>query len=148
MATSAVGDFSIGMDCDVVLILDGFGRIDLSEVEGFDAKAIYESPRIKPLNKRPIEKNIPMGYEGSFEVSRANGEIERLASYLEERLWTGGGVPSGTVFQYVRNPDGARVVYQFSGVSLKVGDLGSWKSDAPVKQTLSFFASKMTVTGG
>lgn len=144
-STSAVGDFTIGRDCEAILVVGGFGRVNLSEVEGFSAKPVYEKPRIKPLNKRPIEKALPMGYEISFDIARANGSVERLQAYLDSSYWSGNGVPVGTLYQYVRNPDGSTLTMRYDNFSVIIGDLGDYKADAPVKQSVTGFASQMTV---
>lgn len=139
---SSLTDFNIGRDCELVVIAGNLGRIDLREVEGFKSHQIVSKPRIKPLNRRPVEKHIAEGWEGEFDIARGNASCDKLVHSLESNFWAGNGLPYGTIYQYVRELDGSTTTFQFNSVSMHLSDAGDWKSDAPVKLKLSFFASE------
>ena len=59
----------------------------------------------------------------------------------EQLFNNGGAVPTGTLYQYVAEPDGSTSTYQFDAAVFKLAQAGSWRGDQSVKQRLEFFAA-------
>src|SRR6185437_7166597 len=113
-------NFNLGRDCQVVL-MGPFGRVDLNEVTGFSSRQMTKPVNIAPLNGPPQFAEVPDGWEGEFEVDRANSAVDDLASAIESGFWAAGvGVtPSSTLYQYVTEVNGSTSTYQFQGAALK-----------------------------
>lgn len=135
-------DFTIGNDVRLVLIFGILGRIDLAHITGFSAKQIVKQLRVPVLNAPPIGRDVPGGWNGTFDLDRANSAADDLASAVETLFWNGQRLPAGQIYQYVNEPDGSTSTYLFSGATLSVEDAGTWQQEQTVKQRLSFFASR------
>lgn len=133
--------FSLGKDCQLVLVGYDGARVDLSIVTGFDAKQNMHSIRVRPLNGPTQGADVPDGWNGSFHVERGNSTVDDLFSRIELGYWAGGNLGTGQIFQYVTERNGSVSVYQFDGVTMTLSNAGSWKQDSAVQQTIEFFAS-------
>ncbi|MGR3717173.1 MAG: hypothetical protein ACU0B1_10540 [Thermohalobaculum sp.] len=137
----SVGAFSIGRDCQLV-VTGSSGRLDLSFVTGFECRQLTHSIRLDRLDGVPMGAELPRGWEGSFELERGNSAVDDFIAQLESGFYSGGSMPTGTVYQYVTETDGSMSTYQFSGVVFRLGSAGAWRGDNSVKQKLEFFATK------
>lgn len=133
--------FSIGRDTQLVLMGPG-GRVDLNHVTGFESRQLTTPIRVSRLDGLQLGTELPKGWEGSFEVERADSTLDDFISGLEQDYYNGSGVGLGTIYQYVTETDGSVSTYQFDGVVFKLVNAGVWKGDASVKQKLEFFAAK------
>ncbi len=133
--------YSIGRDCQVVLLWNGI-RVDLRDVIGFQAQQQVKLQRSDPLNSVPIEFNTPSGWRGQFMVDRGSSALDDLVAAIEAAFWNAGVIGSGTIYQYLNEPDGSVSTYEFVGVALTFTDSGHYKAENIVTQTVSFFASQ------
>jgi hypothetical protein len=138
MATTA---FSIGRDTQLVVI-GSAGRIDLTYVSSFEARQITQSVRVDRLDGIPMGTELPKGWEGSFEIERGNSAADDFISLIEQNYFNGGGVATGTMYQYISEADGSTSTYEYDTVIFKLASAGQWRGDASVKQKLDFFASR------
>ena len=133
--------YTIGRNCQLVLLWNGT-RVDLSDVTGFSANQEVKHQRADPLNSTPVEFTTPSGWRGEFLVDRGNSAVDDLIAAIESAFWTSGTINSGTIYQYVTEPDGSLSTYEFIGVSLVLTSAGSYQADVIVKQKIGFFASQ------
>ncbi len=133
--------FSIGRDTQLILMGPN-GRVDLSHVTGFESKQITSAVRVSRLDGTQLAAELPRGWEGSFEVERGTSALDDFISVVEQSFYSGGGAPSGTMYQYITEVDGSVSTYQFDGVVFKLASAGSWKGDSSVKQKLEFYATR------
>ncbi len=133
--------YTIGRNCQLVLLWDGT-RVDLADVTGFTANQEVKHQRADPLNSTPVEFTTPSGWRGEFLVDRGNSAVDDLIAAIESAFWTSGTINSGTIYQYVTEPDGSLSTYEFVGVSLVLTSAGSYQADVIVKQKIGFFASQ------
>ncbi len=133
--------YSIGRDCQVVLLWNGI-RVDLRDVIGFSAQQQVKLQRSDPLNSVPIEFNTPSGWRGQFKVDRGSSALDDLVAAIEAAFWNAGVIGSGTIYQYLNEPDGSVSTYEFVDVALTFTDAGHYKAEDIVTQTVSFFASQ------
>ena len=139
-------DFNLGNDVDIV-IQGPFGLIEFSQVTGFKIKQRIKKAAIEPLNAAPLEKHVPMGWEGSFEVERATSAADDLGNAIEAGFLSTGEIGAGTMTQYITEKTGKTSVYLLSDVALSLSDAGDWSRGKSVKQTIEFFASTRTAIG-
>lgn len=132
--------FNVGRDCSLVL-MGPFGRVDLKQIVGFQARQEVKKPRINPLNAPPIERHLPGGWTGTFEIDRADSTGDDLAANIEAGFWNGQQIAISTMYQYIAELDGSTSTYQFNTVALNLSDAGHWQQETQVKQTVEFFAS-------
>ncbi|WP_215755095.1 hypothetical protein [Acetobacter sp. P5B1] len=135
----ATNPYSIGRNCRLTLLWAG-SRVDLRDVTGFTANQETTTQRADPLNSTPVEFATPNGWRGSFTVARANRALDDLVADIEAGFWSAGTINSGTIYQYISEPDGSTSKWQFSQVGLSLSAGGSWQKEGIVYQTLSFFS--------
>ena len=133
--------YTIGRNCQVILFWAG-SQVDLADVTGFAAQQEVKHQRADPLNSTPIEFTTPSGWRGQFEVDRGSSAIDDLVVSIESAFWSAGTIGSGTIYQYITEPDGSQSTYEFTGVSLVLSNAGSYQADNIVRQTIGFFASQ------
>ena len=133
--------YTIGRNCQLVLLWNGT-RVDVSDVTGFNASKEVKHQRADPLNSTPVEFTTPSGWRGEFLVDRGNSAVDDLIAAIESAFWSNGTINSGTIYQYVTEPDGSLSTYEFIGVSLVLTSAGSYQADIIVKQKIGFFASQ------
>jgi hypothetical protein len=136
-----VNPYSIGRDCQVVLLWNGI-RIDLRDVTGFQANQEVKQQRSDPLNSLPVEFNTPAGWRGQFQVDRGSSALDDLIAAIEAAFWSAGVIGTGVIYQYISEPDGTTSTYEFVNVSLTLSNSGHYQAENIVKQTVSFFASQ------
>jgi hypothetical protein len=84
---------------------------------------------------------LPKGWGGSFELDRGNSVVDDFIATAEQQYYSGAGPVSGTMYQYITEPDGSLSTYQYDGVSFRLASSGTWRGDSAVKQKLEFFAA-------
>jgi len=134
--------YSIGRDCRITLLWNG-NRIDLRDVTGFQAQQQTRVQRADPLNGVPIEFNTPCGWRGAFSIARANANLDNLVAAIEAGFWNGGTVGSGTIYQYISEPDGSTTTWEYSNISMTL-KTDKWQAEGMVHQDVTFFASVRT----
>ncbi|AFW00509.1 phage protein [Gluconobacter thailandicus F149-1 = NBRC 100600] len=134
--------YSIGRDCRITVLWNG-QRVDLRDVTSFGASQETHALRASPLNGMPVEFNVPNGWRGSFQIARASAALDNLVAAIEAAYWNAGTVGSGTIYQYVTEPDGTTSTWEYTNISIKLKN-DAWQSDQMVHQTVQFFASTRT----
>lgn len=133
--------FSVGRDVQLVVIGPS-GRVDLSHVTAFDSRQMTQSIRVNRLDGNHLGMELPKGWEGSFEIERADSVIEDFIASSEQQFYNGSQTPPNTMYQYVSEVDGSISTYQYDAVVFRLVNAGHWKGDLAVKQKLEFFASR------
>lgn len=131
--------YSIGRDCRITLLWNG-SRIDLRDVTGFQSEQHTIIQRATPLNGLPVEFNTPSGWRGIFTIARANANLDSLVAAIEASFWNAGNIGSGTLYQYIREPDGTTTTWEYSGVSLSL-KTDRWQAEGMIHQHVQFYAS-------
>ncbi|AOX17717.1 hypothetical protein [Kozakia baliensis] len=134
-----VNPYSIGRDCRITLLWNGT-RIDLRDVTGFQAEQQTLAQRADPLNGVPVEFNTPNGWRGVFTIARANANLDSLIAAIEAAFWDAGTIGSGTIYQYIREPDGTTSTWEYTNVSMTL-KTDRWQAEGMVHQNVQFFAS-------
>ena len=131
--------YSIGRDCRVTFLWNG-SRIDLRDVTGFQAIQQTRTQRADPLNGMPVVFNTPNGWSGTFTIARANANLDELVAAIESSFWNAGIIGSGTIYQYISEPDGSVTTWEYLNVSMTL-ETDRWQAEGMIHQSVHFFAS-------
>lgn len=132
--------FTIGSDCQLV-VMGPFGRIDLAHVTGFEAHQMTLMLRVDRLDGVQLGAELPKGWTGTFMLDRGSSAVDDFIAQIEQAYLAGQPIGAGTLYQYVKEPNGSTSTYQFNGVVFKLTSAGAYKGDAAVTQKLDFYAS-------
>jgi hypothetical protein len=135
--------FSLGRDSQLVVITST-GQITLSYVTGFESRQVTQSIRIDRLDGTQMAAELPKGWEGSFDLERGSSVVDDFIASTEASYYSGGQLPTSTLYQYVAEADGSTSTYQYYGAVFKLSSAGAWRGDATVKQKLEFYAATRT----
>ena len=135
--------FSLGRDSQLVVITST-GQITLSYVTGFESRQVTQSIRIDRLDGTQMAAELPKGWEGSFDLERGSSVVDDFIASTEASYYSGGQLPTSTLYQYVAEANGSTSTYQYDGAVFKLSSAGAWRGDATVKQKLEFYAATRT----
>lgn len=136
--------FNLGKDVQVIVIAPNGQRLDLAVVTEFTARQTIQNVKIMPLNGPPQAYHLPSGWEGTITVDRANPVADRAFSEIERQFWAGGSFNTGTIYQYINERDGSVSGFQYNNATMNLSQIGDWRAETPVRQTIDFFASTRT----
>lgn len=135
------GSFSTGRDLSIVLI-GPFGRVDLPNIISFTSRQETAMVKVDRLDGIQMLAELPKGWSGTLEMERGTASVD-LFMALTEAAWLDTGVYTvSTLFQYVREVNGAQSTFAYDNVGLKLDDAGDYKPDAAVRQRLSWAANR------
>ena len=132
--------FSVGRDTQLVVRVPS-GRVDLTYVTSFESHQLTQSVRVSRIDGTHLGTELPKGWEGAFELDRGNSVVDDFIAATEQQYYNGAGTVTGTMYQYIAEPDGSTSTYQYDGVSFRLASSGTWRGDSSVKQKLEFFAA-------
>lgn len=132
--------FTVGSDCQIV-VMGPLGRVDLAHVTGFEAHQMTMTLRVDRLDGVQLGAELPKGWTGSFTLDRGSSAVDDFIAQIEQAYLAGQSIGTGTLYQYVNEPDGSTSTYQFNGVVFKLTSAGAYRGDAAVTQKLDFYAS-------
>lgn len=132
---------SVGSDARFDIITPA-GLLTLPTLETFDAKKITKKTKVRPLHGVPINLQFPDGWEGTFQVARADSTLDDFFAAQEAAQLAGANIGNGTIHQTIVEVNGSTSQYMFTNVELYLEDAGSFQSVSEVKQHVSFVASQ------
>jgi hypothetical protein len=136
-----INGISVGKD--VVLTLnDQSGLVTTNRIKMFSSKQKTSNRETASLDGTNRHINIPMGWEGSFEMERTSSAIDDYIANLEANYYQGQNIPSLTITETITEANGATTQFQFVGVVLTYDDAGDWKAEDYITQKMSFSAEK------
>jgi hypothetical protein len=138
-------NFTVGRDCQAVLIAPNGTRFDLSKVTDFSHTAEHKTATSSPLNSPKQERFLPDGHRLKFSLDRRDGTNEAIFAAIEAGWWAFGSIDPGTssngaAYIYINEADGSQTTHQFRGLTIKSNGLGDFRGDQPVKQTIEAHA--------
>lgn len=123
-------------------IYTAIGILTLPTLLNFKKRKITSKLTVKPLNTLPIHLSFEEGgWEGSFEVSRADGTLDRYFATREASYYAGINLAAGTIQETITEISGPPTAFQFQGVLLYYDDAGEAEAEKNVIQRVSFLAS-------
>lgn len=118
------------------------GPLVLPTLLNFKRRKINHKLTVKPLNGLPIHLNFQEGgWEGSFEVSRADGTLDSYFAVNEASYYAGINLPTGVIQETIEEIAGIVSTFQYQGVILYYEDPGEAEAEKNVIQRVSWAAS-------
>lgn len=133
--------FNIGNDVRLTFI-GPYGQVNFSHVVQFNSKPITKKVDVAPLNRSPIMRYLPGGWNFTIQIDRANLNADAIQALMDLNFWNSGQVPQSTLYQYIRELDGSTTTIQFQEVAFELQDAGTWHQEQSVKQVIEGFASQ------
>jgi hypothetical protein len=121
------------------------GQLNLQTVVSFDAKPKYHTLKVAAISGKTRSLHIPDEYDISIGTERGNNELDLFVAALDAAYRAGTPIPSGQIYAYTTEADGSVTTEFYDDCSFFVNDLGTWKKDSTVTQTLMATASTRTV---
>jgi hypothetical protein len=122
----------------------GVSVVTFNNLTEFESKQIVAEPKSWPLNGPPIFLMIPDGWDGSFDLDRADSNADSFFASQEALYYAGFPIVSATINETIANPDGSLSQFMYVGVVLTLEDAGKKKGDDLVKMKVKFKASTRT----
>lgn len=132
--------FNVGHDATIDIVDGATGAV----ITSFPPTTMFDfSPNTvqltsKPVNDKPLYREVPDGWKGTIEYDRYDSSIDDYFVKLESDYWAGVSYFANTITQTVTERDGSISQYKFTGVALKLDNAGSWKAADKVGQRLSW----------
>jgi hypothetical protein len=118
------------------------GLLTLPTLLNFKKRKITNKLTVKPLNSLPIHLSFQEGgWEGSFEVSRADNTLDMYFANFEANYYAGVNQPAGFIQETIQELSGVPSTFQYQGVILYFDDAGEAEAEKNVIQKVSFLAS-------
>jgi len=133
---------TVGRDITVTLN-DNNGLVTTCRVKKFTAKQKTSSKESAGLNGINLHMEIPMGWDGSFEMDRNNSNVDDYFHELENlNYYLGNPLVPLTLTQTVTESNGSTSQYQFNGVVITYEDAGNYTADDYVTLRVGFKAQQ------
>jgi hypothetical protein len=136
-----INHFSVGRDVTTT-ISTADGALAPTLITKFSSKQEQTSTKVKGMDGITRTLVFPDGWSGSFDLDRQDSVLDDFFATAEANYFAGKDSSTGTIMQTISEPNGTVNQYQYTGVVLKFDDAGSWSSDAPVVQKISFTAER------
>jgi hypothetical protein len=136
-----INNFSIGRDLSLSLVTPT-GILALSGITDYAIKPMFTDLKHKGLDGNVNHAAIPDGWEVNMKIDRTDGTLDAYFAQLEASYFAGQNVQGATLSETIQEKDGSVSQYQYTRVSLKYDDAGSWKGDSLVSVSLTGNASR------
>jgi hypothetical protein len=130
--------FTVGRDMQVFIqhpLLANSSKLDAT-LTGFDAKPNPVTIKGVGLDGKHREDHLPGNYTLTFSYDRGGSALDDFQSALDLAKRRSAAVPTGTIYQYINELDGSVSTYAFSEVTFQVTEIGNYKGDDKVTQTM------------
>jgi hypothetical protein len=135
------GGLNIGSDYRFDVMMAS-GLLTLPTLLRFTRKKVKSTLTVKPLNGFPIILKFEEGgWEGTFDVSRADATLDTYFAQWEANYYAGAVQPTGFIQETVNEISGVPSTFQYQGVVLFFDDAGDTEAEKNVVQKVSFAAS-------
>ena len=99
------------------------------QLTDFSAKAKTSTLEGKTLDGIKQHAYIPDGYDLSFKIDRKDASADDFWSNFEAQYYAGGNQVADTIYQTLRESDGSVSQWRFTGVIVKLDNLGDYSGD-------------------
>lgn len=136
-----INGLSVGRDI-VLNFTNSSGSITTNRIKMFSAKQKTSNRETAALDGINRHINIPMGWEGNFEMERTSSVIDNYFANVEQIYYSGQNIPTISITETITNPDGSISQFQYIGVVMTLESSGDWKADEYVTQKVQFSAQQ------
>jgi hypothetical protein len=135
------GGFNTGRDASITLI-GPYGRVDLENITSFQSAQKTAMVNIDTIEGEQMNAELPKGWTGSLSLERGSPALDALISQVEQDWLVNGNYLTGTLYLYVTElPGTAQSTFEYTGLTMKLSNAGTYKSDSTVPMTLDFTAT-------
>lgn len=136
--------FNIGKETSLDLVHPTVGVINFGLLTSFNSRPIRNRLTSTPITNggKSVFRNVFTGWEGSFEVDRADSVVDTLFQLLEDNFYAGLQETYFMITETIRNPDGSVDEYRYKNVVLEPEDHGTWRSEDKIQQRFGFVATQ------
>lgn len=135
-------DFNIGRDVTLDIIDPQEGELRFSIITGFDKNARNQELESRPLSGEVLFTHLPDGWEGTFDIDRANGDLDRWYARREAAYFRGGRLTNVTITETITELDGSVSQYRYTNVSMTLSGGGGVRGNDKVTQRVTWRASR------
>jgi|SRR6185312_1074677 len=131
------GGFNVGSDT-VLTIISGGQVLPPKILTGFEAKqdaSLLKSIAMDGVSRR---RYLEEGWMGSLDYDRADSVMDDYFAAKEAARYAGIQPPTVTITETTTNVDGSIVKYRYTGVTMKLDDIGKRAGDKKVEQKVSW----------
>jgi len=136
-----INGISVGKDV-VLTLTNNNGVIATNRIKMFSSKQKTSNRETAALDGINRHINIPMGWEGSFEMERTSSAIDDYIANYEASYYGGQNMLPITITETITEASGAVTQYQYVGVVTTLDSAGEWKADDYVTQKFNFSAQQ------
>lgn len=137
-----INGISVGKDITITFNDASGNLITLTRMKSFSSKQKTSNRETASLDGINRHVNIPMGWEGSFELERTSAALDTYIASLENTYYSGQNVPTATITETITEPNGAVTSWQYVGCVFTYDNAGDWKAEEYITQKISFSAQQ------
>lgn len=141
-----VNSYSVGRDLSFVLNGPN-GRIVLNGVTDYNTKPTFTHLSHKGLDGERTNAHVPDGWEITMRLDRQDPIVDTFFAQLEAAYFAGQNLQNGSISETIQEADGSVSIFQYTKVSLRYDDAGSWKGDSLIPISLTALASRRNKIG-
>lgn len=134
--------FNIGRDISLDVAGQDGQIVSFNLVTGFEKKQVTEKVAINGLDGVTRYLEIPEGWEGTIDVTRADRRLDDFVASLEDKYFAGQNVLGQSITETIQEPDGSISQWRYEGVMFRLSDAGKWKGKGDVQMRLDWCASR------
>lgn len=134
--------FSTGRDLALTIVTPEVGPIAFNLITEFTAKPITDTQ--SPIGIDAAVRHIIFlkGWQGSLMIERQNSAFDDYFAVQEGNYWAGVPQQTASITETIQEQAGNVTQWRYTRVLLIPDDMGAYRGDATVKQSLHFLASK------
>ena len=136
-----INGISVGKDITIQIANTAVGSITINRVKMHSPKQKNKKLETIALDGLNRHLNIPIGWEGSFEMERTSPAIDSYFANLELGYYNGQTIPLSTITETITEANGLVTQFQYQGCQLALEGAGDWKGDELITQKIDFVAT-------
>src|SRR5438552_11753839 len=124
-----IQSFSIGKDVALDLVHPTLGIVSFGLLTGFNPRVLTTRLISAPITNsgRRVYRIIYDGWEGTFDVDRADGTVDALFDLLESAYFAGAPETYFMITETIKNIDGTIDEFRYRNVVIVPEDGGNWR---------------------
>ena len=135
-----INGYSAGRDVTTTIVTSS-GPVKFSQITGFHSKPSYATGKIKKINGKTDHWRFPDGWDGGFDLERADSAADDYFAQVEADYEAGINELPGTITETITEVDGSVSQYRYNGVLLSLDDAGNKTGNGTIQMKISFVSS-------
>ena len=135
-------NFSTGRDLTLTIVTPEVGPLTFNLITAFTAKPITDTQSPMGIDGIPRHVVFLKGWQGSLMIERQDSTFDDYFAVQEGNYWAGVAQQTASITETIAEQAGNVTQWRYTQVLLIPDDMGEYRGDATVKQSLHFLASK------